>query len=156
MLVTQSHPTLWDPMHCSLPSFSVFGIFPGRNTGVSFHFLLQESSQPKDWTGPPTLQVDSLLPEPQGKPTDTVVGCHAFLQGNLPNPGIEHRSLHCRQFLYCLNHQGSPRILEQVTHPFSREPSQPINQTEVFNIAGRFFNSWATREAPRLIIIHVI
>ena len=28
--------------------------------------------------------------------------------GDLPNPGIEPGSPHCRQTLYCLSHQGSP------------------------------------------------
>ena len=30
---------------------------------------------------------------------------------------------------------------------FSRASSKPMNQTQVFLIAGRFFTSWATREA---------
>ena len=40
----QSCPTLGDPMDCSLQSSSVHGIFPGKNTGMVCHFLLQESS----------------------------------------------------------------------------------------------------------------
>ena len=36
--VTQSCPTLFDPMDCSLPGSSIHGIFPGKNTGVSCHF----------------------------------------------------------------------------------------------------------------------
>ena len=39
--VAQSCLTLCDPMDCSLPCFSVHGIFPGKNTGVGCHFLLQ-------------------------------------------------------------------------------------------------------------------
>ena len=39
------------------------------------------------------------------------------------------------------------RILEWVAMPFSRESSQPRNQTWVSHIAGRFFINWATREA---------
>ena len=35
----------------------------------------------------------------------------------------------------------------QVAFPFSRESSQPTNQTQVSRFAGRFFTSWATREA---------
>ena len=35
-------PTLCDPMDCSLPGSTVQGIFPGKNTGVGCHFLLQE------------------------------------------------------------------------------------------------------------------
>ena len=39
------------------------------------------------------------------------------------------------------------RILEWVTFPFSKGSSQPRNRTGVSCIAGRFFTSWATREA---------
>ena len=39
------------------------------------------------------------------------------------------------------------RILEWVAFPFSRGPSQPRDGTQVSHIAGRFFISWATREA---------
>ena len=40
------------------------------------------------------------------------------------------------------------RILEWVAIPFSRESSQPRDRTQLSCIAGRFFTSWATREAP--------
>ena len=39
------------------------------------------------------------------------------------------------------------RILEWVAFPFSRRSSQSRDQTQVSHIAGRFFTSWATREA---------
>ena len=39
------------------------------------------------------------------------------------------------------------RILEWVAFPFSRGSSQPRDRTQVCCIAGRFFTSWATREA---------
>ena len=42
------------------------------------------------------------------------------------------------------------RILEWVAFPFSRGSSQPRNQTHVPCIVGRFFTSWATREARAL------
>ena len=40
------------------------------------------------------------------------------------------------------------RILEWVAFPFSRGSSQPRDQAQVSRIAGGFFTSWATREAP--------
>ena len=40
-LVTQSCPTLCDPMDCSLPGSSVQGDSPGKNTRVGCHALLQ-------------------------------------------------------------------------------------------------------------------
>ena len=39
------------------------------------------------------------------------------------------------------------QILEWVAFPFSRGSSQPKDWTHVYRIAGRFFTSWATREA---------
>ena len=41
------------------------------------------------------------------------------------------------------------RILEWVAFPFSRASSQPRDRTQVSHIAGEFFTSWATGEAPR-------
>ena len=40
-----------------------------------------------------------------------------------------------------------PRILEWVAFLFSRGFSHPRDRTQVSRIAGRFFTSWATREA---------
>ena len=78
---------------------------------------------------------------------NTGVGCHAPLQGIFPtqllNPGL----LHCRWIIYCLSHQGSPRILEWVAYPFSSGTSQPRDQSRVFRIAGGFFTSWAIQKA---------
>ena len=39
------------------------------------------------------------------------------------------------------------RVLAWVAFPFSRGSSQPRDQIQVSSIAGRFFTSWATREA---------
>ena len=46
-LVTQSCPTLCDPTDYSPPGSSVHGIFPGKNTGVGCHFLLQHIDEIK-------------------------------------------------------------------------------------------------------------
>ena len=50
--------------------------------------------------------------------------------------------------LYIIHGIFQARILEWVVFPFSRGSSQPRDQTQVSSIAGRFFTSWATREAP--------
>ena len=42
------------------------------------------------------------------------------------------------------------RRLEWVVFPFSRGFSQPTDRTQVSHIAGEFFTSWATREAPKM------
>ena len=95
--------------------------------------------------------VDCSLPDfsVQGDSPGKNIGvvCHALLQGIFPtqgsNPGLPHH----RQILYHLSHQGSPSILEWVACPFSKWSSWPRNWTGVSWIEGRFFTSWATREA---------
>ena len=77
---------------------------------------------------------------------NTRVGCHALLQGIFPTQGSNPGLLLYRQILYCLSHQGSPRILEWVAYPFSRGSSPPRNQTRVSCIASGFFTNWAMRE----------
>ena len=69
------------------------------------------------------------------------MGCHALLQGIFPIQGSNPGLLQCRQILYHLSYQESPRILEWVACPFSRGSSQPRNQTGISCIAGRFFTS---------------
>ena len=44
-------------------------------------------------------------------------GAIPFLPGILPSQGSNPRPLHCRQTLYHLSHQGSPRMLEWVPFP---------------------------------------
>ena len=58
--------------------------------------------------GSPTLQADSLLSEPSGKPKNAGVGCHALLQGIFATQGLNPSLPHCRRILYHLSHQGSP------------------------------------------------
>ena len=90
---------------------------------------------PMDCTPPgSSVHGDSL-----GK--NTGVGCHALLQGIFPTQGSKPGLPHFRQILYCLSHQGSPRILEWIAHLFSRGSSQPTLQIRVSCIAGGFLTS---------------
>ena len=74
-------------------------------------------------------------------------GILSLLQGIFPTQESNPRLPHCRQILYQLSHQGSPRRLEWVAYPFSRGSSRPWNRKGVSCIAGRFFTNWAMREA---------
>ena len=78
---------------------------------------------------------------------NTGVGSHCLLQGIFPTQGSNPGLPHCRQILYQLSHQGSPRILECVAYLFSSGSSWPRNWIRVSCTAGRFFTSWAAREA---------
>ena len=113
-LVTQSCPTLCNPMDCSPPGSSVQGDSPGKNTGVCCYALLQVIS-PTQGSNPGLLhcRADSLLTEPPGKPKNIGVGSLSLSKGS----------------------------------------SRPRNWTGVSYIAGGFFTSWATREAPYRVVL---
>ena len=64
---------------------------------------------PMDYS-PPGFSIHGNSP---GK--NTGVGCHAFLQGIFPTQGLNPGLLHYRWILYCLGHQGIPRILEWIS-----------------------------------------
>ena len=90
--VVKSCPTLCDPMDCNLPGSSVHGIFQVRVlewVAISFS---RGSSQPKDQTRVPRIADRCFT---------------VLLQGIFPTHGSNPGLLHCRQILYCLNHQGS-------------------------------------------------
>jgi len=53
----------------------------------------------------------------------------------------------CDPTVYTIHGILQARILEWVTFPFSRVSSKSRDQTQVSLLAGRFFTSWATREA---------
>ena len=53
----------------------------------------------------------------------------------------------CDTMDYIVHGNLQARILECVAFPFSRGSSQARDWTQVSCIAGRFFTSWATREA---------
>ena len=78
---------------------------------------------------------------------NTGLGSCSLLQGIFPIQGSNSGLLHCRWILYQLSHQGSSRILKWVAYPFSSGSAWPRNRTRVSCIAGRYFTSWATREA---------
>ena len=68
VLVTQSCPTLWDPMDCSPPGFSVHGILQVRI--LEWVAILSIRGLPKPGIKPrsPAWQADSLLSEQPRKP----------------------------------------------------------------------------------------
>ena len=67
-LVTQLCPTICNPMDCDLPGSSIHGISPGKNTGVSCHFVLQGIF--------PTQGLNLCLLCLLHWQTDSLPGCH--------------------------------------------------------------------------------
>ena len=62
----------------------------------------------------------------------------------------------CDPMDYTVHEILQARILEWVVIPFSGRSSQLRNQTQVSHTAGRFFTSWAMREAHRCTCRYVI
>ena len=60
---------------------------------------------------------------------NTGVGSHSLLQGIFLTQGLNTGLLHCRQILYHLSHQGSPRRLDS-TPSGNWEPLQPPSHLE--------------------------
>ena len=148
--------------------------FPGKNTGMGCHFLLQDifltqrsnlsllhcrqslyhwaaweahdqylKVKVKSFSRIPSLQLHELYSPWNSPGQDTGVGSLSLLQGIFLTPGSNPGLPHCRQIVYQLSHQGSPRILEWAAYPFSRRSSWPRNWTRVSCIAGGFFTNWA-------------
>ena len=66
--VTQSCLTLCDPMDCSLPGFSVHGIFQARVPDWVVISFFRDLPDPGIEPGSPALQADTLPSEPPRKP----------------------------------------------------------------------------------------
>ena len=125
--VTQSCPTLCDPMDCSVPGFPV-------------HHQLPELDQTHVLRVSDAIQPSHPLLFPS--PTAFNLSKHwGLFQGIFPTQGSNPGLLHCRLILYQLSHQGGSRILGWVAYPFSSRSSQPQNRTGVSCIAGRFFTN---------------
>ena len=107
-LVAQSCPTLCNPMDSSPPVSSVHGILQARILEwVAMPFSGGSSNlgiEPRS----PTLQADSLLSKPPGKPKNTGMGSLSLLQRIFPTQESNLGVLHCMQILYQLSYQGSP------------------------------------------------
>ena len=80
--------------------------FPSQNIGVGS--LSLPGIEPRIEPRSPTLQEDSLLAEPQGKPQNTGVDSLSLLQQIFPTQESNQGLLHCRRILYQLSYQGSP------------------------------------------------
>ena len=61
----------------------------------------------------PTLQADSLLSEPPGKPENTGVGSLSFLQRIIPTQELNRSLLHYKWILYQVSYQGSPFLIPE-------------------------------------------
>ena len=129
-----------EPRSLALQADSLPSKPPGKpkNTGVGNLLLPQGIFLTQ---GSPALHAGSLLAGLSRKIKNTAVGSLSLLYGVFSTEASNRGSLHCKQILHQLSHQGSPRILQWVACPFSRGSSQPRDGTQVSRIASRFFTS---------------
>ena len=114
-LVAQSCLTLCNPM--DYPSGASDQVdSPGKNTGVGCHAHLQ-GNLPNPGIEPrsPTLQADSSLSEPPGKPMNIGVGNLSLLQRTFSTLELNQGLLHCRRILYQPSYRRSPAELVSVS-----------------------------------------
>ena len=71
-----------------------------------------------DSLGPHELQPAKFLCPQNSLGQNTGVGSPSLLQGIFQTQGLNPGLPHCRRILCCVNHKGSPRILEWVAYPF--------------------------------------
>ena len=100
-----------------------------------------------------SLQPQGLYSPQKSPGQNTGVGSYSLFQGIFRTQGSNTGFPHCLRILYQLSHHRNPRILKQVAFHFSRGSSWPRNWTRVSCIAGGFFTSWATREAPVMALV---
>ena len=103
-LVTQSCPTLCDPMDCGHQAPLSVEFPKEYRSGLPFP---SPGHRPNPRIEPrsPTLQADSLPAKPKGKPKNTRVCSLSLLQGIFPTQELNRGVLHWRQILYQLSYQ---------------------------------------------------
>ena len=134
---------------CQVFQFSVALNFPGKKTGVGWHFLSQ-GFLPTQGSNPHLLyllhwQADSLPLSHLGSP--------CLLGGSFASCVQLFRHMGCSMPASSVHGILQAGILKWVAISFSRGSFWPRDQTWVFCIAGRFFTNWAMREAPMSLLI---
>ena len=140
--VTQSCPTLCDHMDCSPPGSSVHGILQARILEWVDILLSRGPSWPRNQTQVSCIAGRFLI-------------CRAIRKALVPQSYMTLcDSMDYSPTGFSVHGILQVRILEWVTIPFWRS-SWPKDRTRVSCIVGKFFTSWATREAPFLCIGNV-
>ena len=145
-LVTQSCPTLCDPMDCSPPGSFIHGHSPGKNTGVGVVISSSRgSSKPGDLPDPgikprsPALQADTLPSEPPGKPKYRCMYIYLY---NTYYPESKYPSVNFFNVLFYL-FIGHATCGILVPQPGTEPMSLPLG--------AQSLNCWTSRGVPILL-----
>ena len=108
--------------------YTVHGILQARILEWVVFTFSRRSSQTRDQTRSPTLQMDSLPAEPQGKPKNTGVSSLSIPSPvDLPDPKLNRGLLHCRRTLYQLSYKECEKVTtlkHLYYHMWNRPPVQ--------------------------------
>ena len=142
---SQSCPTLCDPIDCSTPGFPVLLhlpeftqthqlVMPSNHLILCHPLLLPPSifpsvSEVKVAQFHPTLWPHGLYSPWNSPGQNTGVGSLSLLLGIFPTQGSNPGLSHCRQILYQLSHQGSPK--NTYIPPCQSHPSRSSQSTEL-------------------------
>ena len=104
--------------------------FPGKDTGVGCHFLLQ-GIFPTQGSNPGLLHCRQIL------------YLLSHRESESESPSVVSDSLPAIDYIvYGILQVLQAKILEWVAFPFSRVSSQPRDRTQVSHVAVGFFTSW--------------
>ena len=132
-------------MDCNQPGSSVHGISQARILEWVMISFSRGSSQPGDWTRflhCRYIRYYGATREPLGYQWEVYI---------LKVKVVQLSPTLCNSMDYTVHESLKARILEWVSLPFSRGPSQCRGRTQVSCIAGRFFTSWITRTTNQSI-----
>ena len=146
IVLSLSHVWLFfDPMDCSLPGSCPWD-FPGKNTGVAWHFLLQRKT---------TATLDQIIPVLEVY-LQTLVYMKSESEVAQSCPTLCN-SMDCSLPLSSVHGIFQARVLEWVAISFSRGSSQPRDGTWVSCIVSRWVTPiWAAREVMGNVILRHI
>ena len=125
--------------------YTVHGILQARILEwVPFPFSRGSSTEARS----PTLQVDSLPAEPQGKPKNTGMGSLSLLQQNFPTQELNWDLLHCRRILYQLSYQGSK--YREKSFLIGTTSHSLLSHFGLFSLKIMYRNIWAVEQGQKL------
>ena len=117
---------------------------------VAFPFS-RGSSQPRDFEPrSPSLPVDSLPAEPEGKPKNTGVGSLTLLQQIFPTQESNQGLLHFKWILYQLRYLGSPTIYKSLSKSIHHEIQ--FSSVQLFSHVRLFATPWTAASQASLSI----
>ena len=154
MLVTQSCPTLCNPMDFSPPGSSVHGILQARILEWIVIPFSRGSSWPRDRTQVSCITDGFYQLSYQGRSKNTEVVSLSLLQRIFLIQESNQGLLHCRWIIYQLSYQGSPQhpyiYVKNRQHYLDNQGRECFAQN--FNLSFLFSHSYSSTASIKLVV----